>query len=80
MIEEWDIQNTTVSLHKLLKTYPLILIDMLIDNINLLVLGSKANLFLEFANVAKYVHLRWVQSVNLIFKLCTHEISVDLEL
>jgi len=57
MIEEWYIQNASITLNKVFQADPFICVNMLIYNINLLVAFSKTDLLLKFAYVAENVHL-----------------------
>ena len=80
MVEEWDVKYAAIALHELLEAYPLLSFDVLIYYVNLLVTLGKADLFLELPDVPEDVHLFRVKMVQLVLKLRSHQISVDLKL
>lgn len=79
VVEERDVQDTSISFNELIKRDPLLFIDAFINDIHFLVICCKTDLLFKLANVSKNVHLISVKLMILIFELRTHKIPVNLK-
>lgn len=79
MIEEWNIEDSTVLGDKVVQVDPFVLVNKLINYLDLRVACSRTDSSLSLAHIWEDVHCLGIE-LFLRVKMGTHQITVDLQL